>query len=76
MPISKLLTLITVAFFVANAPLGHAQDAQAVYAEAADRVFQILIIDKNSQEKAAIGSGFQVDAHTSGDEMLIATTFL
>ena len=47
-----------------------AQDAQSIYADARAKVFQVLIIDKQSQEKAAIGSGFLIDARG-----LVATNF-
>ena len=47
-----------------------AEDAQQVNADAADRVYQILIIDKQSQEKAAIGSGFVLTS-----DQLLATNF-
>ena len=46
--------------FVTLCPAGHAQDAQQIYADVRSKVFQILIIDRQSQEKAAIGSGFLV----------------
>ncbi|MEQ8693447.1 MAG: serine protease [Pseudomonadales bacterium] len=47
-----------------------AEDARQVYAHAADRVYQILIIDQQSKEKAAIGSGFVLST-----EQLLATNF-
>jgi hypothetical protein len=61
--------IAVLAFALLAAPVC-AQDAKAIYAEVRDSIFQILIIEKESTKKAAIGSGFLIDQ--SG---LIATNF-
>ena len=65
----RRLLFIIISCLVLNTSL-KAQDGEAVFAGARDQVFQILIIDTKSQEKAAIGSGFLL----AGDG-LIATNF-
>jgi len=47
-----------------------AQDAQSIYAEVSESIFQILIIERESSKKVAIGSGFLIS--TGGQ---IATNF-
>ena len=47
-----------------------AQETEDIYAAARAQVYQILIIDKQSKEKAAIGSGFLLN-----DAGLVATNF-
>ena len=47
-----------------------AKDAKLIYGEVRDSVFQILIIERESEKKAAIGSGFLVNS-----QGLIATNF-
>lgn len=58
------------ALAVCFAPSAMAQDAKSIYEEVGDSIYQILIIERESAKKAAIGSGFLVNA--SG---LIATNF-
>jgi S1-C subfamily serine protease len=53
----------------------HAADAQQIYAQSGPNIFQVLIIDKESQEKAAIGSGFAISDAGTEPTSLLATNF-
>ena len=67
---THIAKLFTIALLLASTCSAYAEDAQRIYEQARAKVFQILIIDELSQEKAAIGSGFLIDANG-----LIATNF-
>ncbi len=69
------MTLLLAATALLAAHTTYAQDAENIYAETGDRVYQILIIDAESKEKAAIGSGFQVPGRGPDGGALLATNF-
>ncbi len=55
---------------LSNVTSTHADDAKALFSNARSSIYQIRVIEKTSDEKAAIGSGFQVS-----EDGLIATNF-